>query len=71
MTVQQRLSNDTLKLRVAHDAVHVINTLLNQLGRTNIATMEMAYLKVLQVAYKWLQPTRFEDLLVLEQRKLL
>ena len=30
-----------------------------------------AYLKVLQVAYKRLQPTRFEDLLVLDQKKLL
>jgi type III restriction enzyme len=30
-----------------------------------------AYLKVLQTAYKQLQPTRFEDLLVLEQKKLL
>jgi type III restriction enzyme len=30
-----------------------------------------AYLKVLQTAYKQLQPTRFEDLFVLEQKKLL
>jgi type III restriction enzyme len=30
-----------------------------------------AYLKVLQTAYKHLQPTRFEDLFVLKQSKLL
>jgi type III restriction enzyme len=30
-----------------------------------------AYLKVLQVAYKQLQPTEFDDLFVLEQSKLL
>jgi type III restriction enzyme len=30
-----------------------------------------AYVKVLQTAYKQLQPTRFEDLFVLEQKKLL
>ena len=29
-----------------------------------------AYLKVLQTAYKQLQPTEFADLLVLEQRRL-
>ena len=29
-----------------------------------------AYLKVLQTAYKQLQPTRFEDLLVLAQKRL-
>ena len=30
-----------------------------------------AYVKVLQTSYKQLQPTRFEDLLVLDQKKLL
>jgi type III restriction enzyme len=38
---------------------------------TRLAGTPWAYLKVLQVAYKQLQPTRFEDLFVLEQRKLL
>jgi hypothetical protein len=31
----------------------------------------MTYLKVLQTAYIQLQPTRFEDLLVLDPKKLL
>jgi len=35
---------------------------------TRLAGKPWAYLKVLQTAYKQLQPTRFEDLLVLEQR---
>jgi hypothetical protein len=30
-----------------------------------------AYLKVLQAAYTQLQPTRFEDLFVLEEKKIL
>jgi type III restriction enzyme len=36
---------------------------------TRLAGMPWAYLKVLQAAYKQLQPTRFEDLLVLDQKK--
>ncbi|MGA7383832.1 MAG: DEAD/DEAH box helicase family protein [Methylocella sp.] len=36
-----------------------------------LAGTPWAYLKVLQVAYKQLQPARFDDLFVLEQRKLL
>jgi type III restriction enzyme len=38
---------------------------------TRLTGKAWAYLKVLQTAYKQLQPTRFEDLLVLEQKKLL
>jgi type III restriction enzyme len=38
---------------------------------TRLAGKPWAYMKVLQTAYKQLQPTRFEDLLVLEQKKLL
>jgi type III restriction enzyme len=38
---------------------------------TRLAGAPWAYLKVLQVAYRQLQPTRFEDLFVLEQKKLL
>jgi type III restriction enzyme len=38
---------------------------------TKLAGKPWAYLKVLQTAYKQLQPTRFEDLFVLESRKLL
>jgi type III restriction enzyme len=38
---------------------------------TRLAGQPWAYLKVLQAAYKQLQPTRFEDLFVLEQRKLI
>ena len=38
---------------------------------TRLAGKPWAYVKVLQTAYKQLQPTRFEDLLVLEQKKLL
>ena len=38
---------------------------------TKLTGKPWAYLKVLQTAYKQLQPTRFEDLLVLDQRKLL
>ena len=37
---------------------------------TKLAGKPWAYLKVLQTAYKQFQPTRFEDLLVLEQTKL-
>jgi hypothetical protein len=38
---------------------------------TRLAGTPWAYLKVLQAAYKQLQPTRFEDLLVLDRTKLL
>jgi type III restriction enzyme len=38
---------------------------------SRLADKPWAYLKVLQTAYKQLQPNRFEDLFVLEQRKLL
>jgi type III restriction enzyme len=38
---------------------------------TRLAGTPWAYLKVLQVAYKQLQPTQFEDLLVLDQKKFL
>jgi len=38
---------------------------------TKLASQSWAYLKVLQTAYKQLQPNRFEDLFVLEQKKLL
>jgi type III restriction enzyme len=38
---------------------------------TRLTGKPWAYLKVLQTAYKQLQPTRFEDLLVLNQTKLL
>jgi type III restriction enzyme len=38
---------------------------------TQLAATPWAYLKVLQTAYKQLQPTRFEDLFVLKPRKLL
>lgn len=38
---------------------------------TRLGGNPWAYLKVLQTAYKQLQPTEFEDLFVLEQRKLL
>lgn len=38
---------------------------------TRLAGTRWAYLKVLQTAYKQLQPTRFEDLLVFDQKKLL
>jgi type III restriction enzyme len=38
---------------------------------TRLAGKPWAYLKVLQTAYKQLQPTRFEDLFVLEQKKAL
>jgi hypothetical protein len=38
---------------------------------TRLSSKPWAYLKVLQTAYKQLQPTRFEDLFVLEQKKLL
>jgi hypothetical protein len=38
---------------------------------TRLAGKPWAYLKVLQTAYKQLQPTEFEDLSVFEQRKLL
>jgi type III restriction enzyme len=37
---------------------------------TRLAAKPWAYVKVLQTAYKQLQPTRFEDLLVLDQKKL-
>jgi type III restriction enzyme len=37
---------------------------------TKLTGKPWAYLKVLQTAYKQLQPTRFEDLLVLDQKKL-
>jgi hypothetical protein len=42
-----------------------------QLWCENTTRLPWAYLKVLQTAYKQLQPTRFEDLLVLDQKKLL
>jgi type III restriction enzyme len=38
---------------------------------TRLADKPWAYLKVLQTAYKQLQPTRFEDLFVLQQKKAL
>jgi type III restriction enzyme len=38
---------------------------------TRLAGKPWAYLKVLQTAYKQLQPTRFEDLFVLKQKKML
>jgi type III restriction enzyme len=38
---------------------------------TKLTEKPWAYVKVLQAAYKQLQPTRFEDLLVLEQKKFL
>ena len=38
---------------------------------TRLTGKPWAYVKVLQTAYKQLQPTRFEDLLVLVQTKLL
>jgi len=38
---------------------------------TKLIGKPWAYVKVLQTAYKQLQPTRFEDLLVLDQKKLL
>jgi type III restriction enzyme len=38
---------------------------------TRLADNPWSYLKVLQTAYKQLQPTRFEDLFVLDQKKLL
>jgi type III restriction enzyme len=38
---------------------------------TKLTGKAWAYVKVLQTAYKQLQPTRFEDLMVLEQKKLL
>ena len=38
---------------------------------TQLTGKSWAYVKVLQTAYKQLQPTRFEDLLVLEQKNLL
>lgn len=38
---------------------------------TSLTGKPWAYVKVLQTAYKQLQPTRFEDLLVLDQKKLL
>lgn len=38
---------------------------------TKLTGKPWAYVKVLQTAYKQLQPTRFEDLLVLQQKKLL
>jgi type III restriction enzyme len=38
---------------------------------TRLVGKPWKYLKVLQTAYKQLQPTRFEDLFVLEQKKLL
>ena len=38
---------------------------------TRLTGKPWAYLKVLQTAYKQLQPARFEDLFVLEQKKLL
>src|SRR6516165_9329500 len=37
---------------------------------TRLADKPWAYLKVLQTAYRQLQPTRFEDLFVLEQKKI-
>jgi type III restriction enzyme len=38
---------------------------------TKLISKPWAYVKILQTAYKQLQPTRFEDLLVLGQKKLL
>jgi type III restriction enzyme len=38
---------------------------------TKLTGKAWAYVKILQTAYKQLQPTRFEDLMVLEQKKLL
>jgi hypothetical protein len=38
---------------------------------TKLTEKPWAYVEVLQTAYKQLQPTRFEDLLVLEQKKFL
>ncbi len=38
---------------------------------TRLTGKSWAYLKVLQTSYKQLQPTRFEDLFVLDQKKLL
>ena len=38
---------------------------------TRLTGKSWAYVKILQPAYKQLQPTRFEDLLILEQKKLL
>jgi type III restriction enzyme len=38
---------------------------------TKLTRNPWAYVKILQTAYKQLQPTRFEDLFVLEQRKFL
>jgi type III restriction enzyme len=38
---------------------------------TRLTGKPWAYVKVLQTAYKQLQPTRFEDLLVLQQKKLI
>jgi hypothetical protein len=38
---------------------------------TRLTGKPWAYVKVLQTAYKQLQPTRFEDLLVLGQKTLL
>ena len=38
---------------------------------TQLTGKAWAYVKVLQTAYKQLQPTRFEDLFVLEARKAL
>jgi hypothetical protein len=38
---------------------------------TRLASISWAYLKVLQAAYKQLQPTRFEDLLVLDHKRLI
>ena len=38
---------------------------------TKLTGKAWAYVKILQTAYKHLQPTRFEDLLVLDQKKLL
>ena len=47
--------------------IHVVDSICPQECRGRV----LAYLKVLQSAYKQLQPTRFEDLSVLEQKKLL
>jgi hypothetical protein len=38
---------------------------------TRLTGKPWAYVKVLQTAYKQLQPDRFEDLLVLDQKKLI
>jgi hypothetical protein len=38
---------------------------------TKLSGQPWAYLKVLQTAYKQLQPSQFEDLIVLKQKKLL